>query len=59
MILLGKMALILCIMAMTEVWNAHLHRERKTKYYLGDQIEHKADSLLNSWAKEEMKMDSL
>ena len=50
--------IIVIVMAL-EGWNQHLHRERKTKYYLGDQIEYKADSLLNSWAENEMKRDTL
>ncbi len=50
--------IIVIVMAL-EGWNQHLHRERKAKYYLGDRIEYKADSLLDSWAENEMKRDSL
>ena len=59
MILLGKIAATLCIMAFLYFYNFHLNRERKAKYYLGDQIEYKADSLLNNWAENEMKRDTL
>ena len=50
---------ILIVAGMLVGWNAHLSRERKGKYYLGDQIEYKADSLLNNWAENEMKRDTL
>ena len=49
---------VLGIMVGTEIWNTHLKRERKVKYYREEEIMHKADSLLNNWA-EEMKRDTL
>lgn len=51
MILLGKILLILCLMAATEGWNTHLQRQRRCDYYLQHELEH----ALDTWKEEEMK----
>lgn len=36
----------------------HLGRVRNYKYYREEEIAHNADSLLNNWAAEQMKIDT-
>jgi hypothetical protein len=55
MIFLAEIMKVILIMGFTVAWNGHLKRERKVKYYRQDEIQHKADSLMNNWAEEEMK----
>lgn len=57
-----SLALILKIIVMAAMilgWNAHLSRPRNYRNYSKDRIEHVADSLLNNWAENEMKRDTL
>lgn len=52
--------LLLCLLGFLKVYNEeHLQRWRPAKYYREEEIMIKTDSLLNSWAENEMKRDSL
>lgn len=39
--------------------NEHLGRDKRTKYYREDEIQHVADSLMNNWKENALKYDTL
>lgn len=60
MIALAHIVLVILLMTTLHVYNVEvLQRPRQWRNYDREKIHHVADSLLNNWAQNEMKRDTL